>query len=41
MLRGSSLASFADGLSRLAAGDIDFGAGRPLAYLPTAANPGP
>lgn len=40
MLRGSSLACFADGLSRLAAGDIDFGAGSPLAYLPMAAKPG-
>lgn len=30
MLRGSSLASFADGLSRLAAGEIDFGARAPL-----------
>ncbi len=39
MLRGSSLASFADGLSRLAAGDIDFGAGAPLAFMPMAAKP--
>jgi len=41
MLRGSSLASFADGLSRLAAGDIDFGAGAPLTYMPLPAQPGP
>lgn len=39
MLRGSSLASFADGLSRLAAGDIDFGAGSPLPFMPMAAKP--
>jgi hypothetical protein len=41
MLRGSSLASFADGLSRLAAGDIDFGAGAPLTYMPLPTQPGP